>query len=215
MRIHLVAKILRSRWGWTFIPALDPSRLIIWLREFRVKRSCVFCDRNSALSKLSGRRANQRLTLLAVRSETYTYRPFPPLPFLINRDLLFSSCLRWRDYPIFLMCRLKRRYSNTISAFRARLTGFCGMLADRPLHVTSRPRGLPVVVRQLSRMWIYHSSCLHLSQTQSRRSRAGPPQAVNSRQHRPEQLLRYRHLRHLEDGHPGVGDYLGSNLYEL
>ena len=34
-------------------------------------------------------------------------------------------------------------------------------------------------------------------------------------EHRPEQLLRYRNLGHLEDGHPGVGDYLGSNLYEL
>jgi hypothetical protein len=41
------------------------------------------------------------------------------------------------------------------------------------LSYPSRPRGLPVVVRQLSRMWIYHSSCLHLSQTQGLREGTG------------------------------------------
>ena len=36
-----------------------------------------------------------------------------------------------------------------------------------------------------------------------------------SGEHRPEQLLGNSHLRHLEDGHPGVTDNLGPNLYEL
>ena len=38
---------------------------------------------------------------------------------------------------------------------------------------------------------------------------------MDSGEHRPEQLFGYRHLCHLKDGHPGVGDYLGSNLYQL
>ena len=36
-----------------------------------------------------------------------------------------------------------------------------------------------------------------------------------SGEHGPEQLLENRHFSHLEDCNPGVGDYLGSNLYEL
>jgi len=64
-------------------------------------------------------------------------------------------------------------------------------------------------------MWIYHSSCLHLSQTQGRCPRACPPQAMYLGEHRPEQLFGDRHFSHLEDGHPGVTDNLGANLYEL
>src|SRR5450756_3152047 len=41
-------------------------------------------------------------------------------------------------YPIFLICRLQRCDITTNRSFPTRLTGICGMLADRPRHLSSR-----------------------------------------------------------------------------
>ena len=43
---------------------------------------------------------------------------------------------------VFPICFLQRRYFTTSHTSPARLTGVCRALADRPLHVTSRPRVL-------------------------------------------------------------------------
>jgi hypothetical protein len=72
-----------------------------------------------------------------------------------------------------------------------------------------------VFMGQLSLVFDHRIAPLQRSQVQGRSPRACPPQAVDSGQHRPEQLLWHCNLCHLKDCQPGVTDNLGANLYEL
>jgi len=112
------------------------------------------------------------------------------------------------------MCLLQRRYCTTSQNSPARLTRVSRALADRPHHLTSMPPGFSLSGNS-GPMFSTIELQLQRSQTQSRCSRPCPPQTVDSREHRPEQLLGNRHFSHLEYGHPRVTDNLSAYLHEL